>query len=252
MLLLNGGFMSMAAWQPCAVVLEERYRVLRCDFRGQLLTAGPAHRELAPNVDDVRVLLDHLGLGRVHVLGTSFGGEVGLLLAARHPDRVRSLVAATVSDRSTPDMEDGARRLRRVLEVIAEGGDRGAFHDLLVEDVYSGGFVRDNAEMLAERRRAVASLPDTWFAAVSDLVASVEDFDLRDDLRRIACPTLVVIAGDDRVMPPERGRAAADAIPGARVVEHATSGHALVAEHPEWLARRAMEHFAGSGGDDAG
>jgi pimeloyl-ACP methyl ester carboxylesterase len=139
-----------------------------------------------------------------------------------------------------------------VVGEILAGADPGRFHDLLVRDVYSAAFVRENEEVLADRRRQVRSLPETWFQAVGDLVAAVESFDLRHELERISCPVLVVVAGDDRVMPPERGRAVAAAIPGAELVEHPTSGHALVAEHPEWLARRAMQHVDRAGGVGAG
>lgn len=253
MLLLNGGFMTFAAWEPCAAVLAERYRVLRCDFRGQLRTPGPAHRDLGPNVEDVVALLDHLNadgdLDRVHVLGTSFGGAVGLLLAARRPERLASLVAVTVSDHATEAMGEGARDLRRVVADLLAGGDRGAFHDALVEDVYSAGYLAANRDTLAERRRQIAALPDVWFAAVDDLLAAVETYDLRPDLGKIRCPTLVVVAGDDRVMPPERGRAVfraiARAVPDADLVEHAASGHALVAEDPEWLARQTLAFLEG-------
>ncbi|MGB5660405.1 MAG: alpha/beta hydrolase, partial [Thermoanaerobaculia bacterium] len=44
----------------------------------------------------------------------------------------------------------------------------------------------------------------------------------------------------DAVIPPEQSRAMAAAIPEARVVEHPTSGHALVAEDPDWLAQQVQ------------
>lgn len=245
LLLLNGGFMSMASWEPCAAPLAERFRVLRCDFRGQLLTPGPAHRELGPSVEDVARLLDHLGLDRVHVVGTSFGGEVGLLLAARRPDRVASLVAVTVSEQTTEAMSRGTRDLSRVVADLLAGGDRGRFHDHLVGEIYSRSYIAENAEVLAARRRQIAAIPDVWFAAVDDLLAAVEHFDLRPELASIRCPTLVVVAGDDRAMPPERGRALAAAIPGAHLVEHPTSGHALFAEQPAWLVEQISTFLEG-------
>lgn len=245
LLLLNGGFMSMASWEPCAAPLAEHGRVVRCDFRGQLLTPGPAHRELAGNVDDVVRLLDHLDVERVHVLGASFGGLVGVLLAARRPERVASLIAVTVSDHAVEDLQQGARDLRPVVADILAGGDRGRFHDALVENVYSPRYLAANAELLATRRRQIGALPQAWFAALDDLIAAVAGFDLRPELALVACPTLVVVAAGDRVMPPERGRALAAAIPGARLAEHPTSGHALVAEEPEWLVERTLDFLEG-------
>lgn len=237
--------MSIGAWEPIASLLGARHRVLRCDFRGQLRTPGPVHRELAPNADDVAALLDHLGLDRVHVFGTSFGGEIGLLLAARHPDRVTSLVAITVGDHATKAIGEAAREMRGVIAEILAGGDRGRFHDVLVRDVYSATYVAANRELLAERRRQLARTPDSWFAAAADIVATIADFDVRPELGKIRCPTLIVLAADDRAIPPELGRAVAAAIPGAELAEHPTSGHVLIHEDPEWLVARA-EQFWGS------
>lgn len=252
LLLLNGGFMSMAAWEPVARPLAERYRLLQCDFRGQLRTPGPAHRELGPNVDDLVALLDHLGLERVHVLGTSFGGQVGLLLAVRRPERVASLVAATVSDRATDSMTRQTRDLRGLVqELLADGGaggaegnpepaDRGRFLDALVEEIYSSAYLAENRELLALRRRQIAALPEAWLTAAADILTAVETFDLRAELGDIRCPVLVALATGDRVMPVERGRAVAEAIPGARLVEHPESGHTVVMEDPGWLVARTV------------
>lgn len=244
-LLLNGGFMTAASWEPIATPLLERHRLVRCDFRGQLTSPGPVHERFEGNVDDIGVLLDHLeethGIERVHVVGTSFGGKAAVLLAARRPERVESLVVVTAADRATDAMFRGAEEMHRVVDSILAGGDRTAFHDLLVRDVYSTAHVEANADVLAERGRQIGRFPDAWFAATKDLVRSLEPLDLRPALPSIRCPTLVVVAGDDRVTLPERGRALARGIDGARIVEHPTSGHALVAEDPAWVAATILE-----------
>lgn len=247
-LLLNGGFMTAASWEPIASRLAERYRVLRCDFRGQLRTPGPAHRELAPNVEDLAALLDHLRPdhdGRVHVLGTSFGGFAGLLLAARHPERVASLVAVTVGDHATAAMTASSRELRRVIAGVLAGGDRGRFHDVLVRDVYSAAYAALNRDLLAARRRQIAAIPLPWFADAERIVSAVEALDLRAELGRVRCPALVMVAAGDRAIPPERGRAVAAAIAGAECAEHPTSGHVLVHEQPEWLVEHALGFWEG-------
>ena len=86
LLLLNGGMMSISSWDPFIEPFVERYRVVRCDFRGQLRSHEPPHRTLDGHVADVIALLDSLKIARTRVIGASFGAEVGLLLAA-HPSR---------------------------------------------------------------------------------------------------------------------------------------------------------------------
>lgn len=242
LLLLNGGMMSIAGWEAITGPLKKRFRVLRCDFRGQLLSPGTPHPEMAGNVGDLLALLDNAGIERVHVLGASFGAEAGLLLAASAPERVRSLIAVTATDYATSAMRDAGDPLRRIIGEILDGAeDRGRFHDELVRGVFSADWARDHAQELKNRRAQIAQIPDPWFESLLGLIACFEGLDLRPRLGSIQCPTLVVIAGDDQVMPGERSRALAAAIAGAEVVLHPDAGHALIAEQPRWLVETCLD-----------
>ncbi len=242
LLLLNGGMMSIAGWEAIAGPLNKRYRVLRCDFRGQALSPGAPHPEMAGNVRDLQALLDDVGVRRAHVLGASFGAEAGLLLAASAPERVRSLIAVTATDYATRAMRAAGDPLRRIIgEILEHGGDRGRFHDELVKGVFSERWAREHARELGNRRAQIAQIPNPWFENLLGLIACFERLDLRPRLGDIRCPTLVVIAGDDQVMPEERSRALAAAIRGAEIAEHAEAGHALVAEQPRWLVETCLE-----------
>jgi pimeloyl-ACP methyl ester carboxylesterase len=244
-LLLNGGFMTFATWEPVVSHLSESHQLLFCDLRGQILSPGASHADLDGNVRDVEALLDHLGLEQVHVLGTSFGAFVGVRLAAKRPERVLSMIAATATDIATPDMVLGVAGLRRVLADIIAGGDPGQFHDLLLKDVYSSEFVASYREALAARRSQMRKLPKAWFAGLEGILTCTENLDLRSDLGKVRCPTLLVIAARDEVIPPHQSRAMAAAIPEAQLVEHPTSGHALVAEDPQWLGQQVQTFLQG-------
>lgn len=240
-LLLNGGLMTYAAWEPVSAPLAKSHRLVLNDLRGQLLSPGKAPAALAENVGDLTDLLDHLGIESAHVLGTSYGGEIGLFFAALRPERVRSLIAVTVSDYATEPIWQGVEDLRLLVEEALAGGDKGRLHDRVVEEVYSDAFREKYADELAARRQQVAALPDIWFEGLEGIMAATEDLDVRPYLSAIRCPTLVVIAAGDRVIPPERSRALAAAIDGAEVRTHETSGHALVAEDSSWLTEVCLE-----------
>ena len=86
---IAGSFLELAA-QPA---LTERYTLIRYHRRGYLGSTPPLGPvSIADQAGDARVLLDHLGVERAHVVGHSYGGTIALQLAADASDRVRSLV----------------------------------------------------------------------------------------------------------------------------------------------------------------
>jgi len=232
--LLNGGMMTIANWDQAAERLKVRWQVIRCDLRGQLLTPGPPfNATIAEHVRDVVELLDSLDVSRAHVVGTSFGAEVGLLLAATEPGRVASLVAATATDWVTPEMRKEVLALSAACGDAVSGRNRHGLYDLLAPITYSPAYRASQAAGLARRRAAVASLPDAWFMGTAGLLTALADLDLRPRLADITCSVLVIIAGRDGIMPLERAQALTGAIRGAEEALVVTSGHALVVEQPD-------------------
>ncbi len=243
LLLLNGGMMTVASWEPIASALAARHRVVRCDFRGQFLTAGTAPATVEDHAGDVLALLEALGVATAHVVGTSFGAEVGMVLAALHPERVRSLVVAAATE-----ITDGFRRdaaaLGRAAAVAAAGGDPGALVDAMSPSFYSPAYLAAHRGEISLRRAQMTALPPWWFASAAAILASVARFDLAPYVPRIACPTLVLAAEHDRVMPLERARALAAALPDARLVVVQGSGHVLVVEQPERFVAECLSFLA--------
>ncbi len=235
-LLLNGGLMTYAAWEPLAAGLRDRYRVVAFDFRGQWLSPGAPPATLDGHVEDVRALLDHLGIEHAHLVGTSFGAIVGLLLAARAPERVRSVTAVTATERVTPEMWRAAGPLREACRQAAAGGDGGLFFDHVAAATFSPAYRAAQAGVLAERRRQVAAMPPAWFDGVLGLLGALEGLDLTPVLPGLRCPALVVGAELDATFPVEHSRALAAHIPGARLAIVPGCGHGLVVEAADRLS----------------
>jgi 3-oxoadipate enol-lactonase len=241
LLLLNGGMMTIASWEPVATALAERFTVVRCDFRGQLCSPGPPPADLDGHAADLVALLDHLALPAGCVVGTSFGAEVGIVLAASHPERVRALVLATATDRVTPPLRDAGPLLAELCTTVAAGEQEvETVWDAMLPLFYSSAYRTVHAAELAARRAQFARLPLAWFAGVAALLSSLQNLDLRPRLGAIRCPALVVAAEHDGVMPLERSRSLAAAIPGARFEIVAGSGHALVVERTAEFVERCV------------
>lgn len=87
-----GSHKRLHAWVPH---LAGRFRVVRWDMRGHGGSGrpGPDGLSIERLSLDLAELLDHLGVERAHVAGSSAGGIVGLHAAVTHPSRVRTLAA---------------------------------------------------------------------------------------------------------------------------------------------------------------
>lgn len=238
-LLLNGGMMTYPSWRPVSRHLLDSYRVLGCDFRGQLKTGGEGHRRLEDNVPDVVELLDGLGLERVHVLGASFGGMVAMALAGRHPERVRSLALVTTAERTPPGMREDSLHVQELARAVAEGGPTEPFYDHVFPGVYSDEYRRRHADELAARRSV--RMPESWYRGLHGVLESIREFDLGEYLPQIRCPTLVVHAALDEVMPEERARAMVSAIDDAELRIHPSAGHVLILEDSPWVAETYLD-----------
>jgi pimeloyl-ACP methyl ester carboxylesterase len=111
-IILIHGFASTAAinWvHPgwVATLTKARRRVIALDNRGHGESSkpyDPAAYHSATMAEDVRALLDHLGIARADVMGYSMGARIGAYLALAHPDRVRSLILGGLGSR----LVDGA------------------------------------------------------------------------------------------------------------------------------------------------
>lgn len=120
LLLIPGGGGDAGVFDEMAEVLGRRFTVVALDPRGcsrSVLAHGPEDQQVAVQADDVARLLAHLSDEPAFVCGTSNGAIVGLDVLARHPDRVRRLVAHEPPCFAV--LPDADRHLAMVEEVYA-------------------------------------------------------------------------------------------------------------------------------------
>jgi 3-oxoadipate enol-lactonase len=90
LVLIHGDWTDSGIWGPLIPLLRDRYRVIAYDLRG----FGRSARPVGPftRLDDLRALLDHVGIEAAVAVGHSGGGGTALGLALHHPDRVSGLI----------------------------------------------------------------------------------------------------------------------------------------------------------------
>ncbi|MCA1731970.1 MAG: alpha/beta hydrolase [Acidobacteria bacterium] len=248
-ILLNGGLMSIASWDSITASLAGEFQLLRCDLRGQLLSPGP-RLSMARHAAEVVELLDHLSIRRAHVVGTSFGGEVAMRLAADHPERVDRLVILTATDRLTREMVDATLRFELAARAAADGGDGGEVFRILAPTAFSRAFLEAQPDDFVETRaRQIAALPLSFFDGLAGVMRTLRETDLSDAFPRIAAPTLVIGAALDETFPVEHSRAIAEKIAGSQLLILEGSGHAAVVEATGEVVRATRSFLLEGGGE---
>jgi 3-oxoadipate enol-lactonase len=235
-LLLNGIMMTTSSWIAQVDALSESYEVVLHDFRGQLRSPKPAGPvRLEEHVDDLLALLDELELDRVHLAGTSYGGEIGLMFAVAHPSRVRSLAVIASTSEVGPALkarvDPWARTAREAPELL---------YDSSVRDIFSPAFVAAHLDVVDVARARVAACPPAFFRGLAELVEAFETLGVTARLPEVRCPTLVVAAELDLLKPLADSRRIADAIPGAELVVVEGAGHAVVVEQPARISAELL------------
>lgn len=95
LILLHGHSLDRTMWDAQMAALSQHFRVIRYDLRGYGRSSMPQEGENRLHVDDLRLLMDNLGIARAHVVGLSLGGTVALDMLAVHPERLLSVTAAS-------------------------------------------------------------------------------------------------------------------------------------------------------------
>jgi class 3 adenylate cyclase/pimeloyl-ACP methyl ester carboxylesterase len=196
-------------------------RVIRFDFRGMGLSSHiPSPDMIGPSfwTQDALAVLDAVGCERATVLATSYNAMTGLVLAADHPERVRSLVIVNGTARVlwAPDYPDGARAHRTdpftTIAIEPDAVERG--FDVL--SIVAPSCADDDAFRQWWDNAGNRAAPPTMARAVSKVVS---EGDVRDVLPRVVAPTLILQRDGVRFIPAGNGRYLAENIVGSRYVE---------------------------------
>ncbi len=210
--------------------LRGRYRCVAYDHRGQGRSADDRSRsiDMQTLTADAVALVAALRLAPVHFCGLSMGGFVGLRLAARHPELLRSLVLIDTS----ADAEPATNVPRyRALNLVARWCGLRLVAGRVMPILFARSFLgdpRNAARVAAQRRRLLGNRRSIW-RAVNGVI---ERESVAHELARVRVPTLVMVGDEDVATVPAKAEALRDAIAGATLVRIPRAGHSAPLENP--------------------
>ena len=224
---LHGAGFDRTTWR-----LQTRYfahhgrSVLAVDFPAHGRSQGKPLATIATMADWTAHLIEVAGLQSAALVGHSMGALVALECAARYPQKVRALGLCGVAAEMPvhPEMLSSAQaNTLKVQELMTFWGIGSALH--------KGGMVSPGLWL---RRESLAVLsgnqPDVIHA---DLAACNAYKDALVRAAGVKCPAVLVLGDGDLMTPPAKGKVLAAALPGARTVMVAGSGHFMMVERPD-------------------
>lgn len=245
-LVLIGGITSvLQVWGLMVPALAKHYRVITPDNRGSgstVVADDDGDRSPRRMSEDILVLLDGLGLDRVHLLGASMGGMLVQEFAIAHPDRLASLTicCSNVGGSRTvvPDREVIAKFLSSAGQPTNPEDSRAALGILIHPDSLAA--CPDNLDFYIATRDRFPHSPEE----LAQRAAGVGSLDTYDRLVNLDLPTLVMTGSDDRLVPKQNSQIIHEAIADSAYVEIEKTGHIFFAERPEASSGALLDFLA--------
>ena len=229
---------------PALDALARHFTVITHDARGSGDSSpAPGEISVAGQTADAVALLDGLGIRSTAVLAHSTGCGVGVSLAAHHGERVSRLALVSPWTHGDPFLT-AMQRLRQCAVRTLDAQQYARFNAAIL---FPPAFRREHQAGF-DRLAAQAQANDAEAEAFTRRLDAILAFDARPLLAGIHCPTRVIAARDDQLMPPWFAEAMVDGIEGAVGVVLDDGGHMLLETRREAILE-VLEPFFTTGLD---
>lgn len=238
--LVHGLGLNRHSWQWQVPALAKDHRVVTFDLHGHGDSSVPPQTaSLTVFSEQLRELLDHLGIARASVFGFSLGGMIARRFAMDHADRLEALGilhSAHARDKAAHDAIQA-----RVVQAAQDGP--AATVEAALERWFTDGFRASHPAVMDEVRRWIlANRKEVYAPIYQVLVDGVTE--LIDPRPPITAPTLVMTGEQDFGNSPAMSRAIAAEIPGSELVILPGLRHMALAEAPELFNARLLSFLS--------
>jgi 3-oxoadipate enol-lactonase len=233
----HGLLMSSEMFRAQIEHFKSRYRCIAYDHRGQGRSeVTETGYDLEQLTQDAVAFIEALDVGAVHFVGLSMGGFIGMRLASRRPELLKSLTLMCTS----ADTE--SNRLKySLMTLVFQLGGRKLIHKRLMKVLFGKTFLSDPGRQSEKERwsQHLLHLPTTISKSVS---AVIHRSGVADELSTIELPVLILAGEEDMAIPVEKARSLHERITGSVLHIIPGSGHSITIEQPD-VVNRLMEEF---------
>lgn len=235
---------DQSSFDPVANLLAKTHQVVMLNLPGfgRSESVGSSLEAIA---DHIAGGIEPLGLQHKPILlGNGYGGFVALLTAIRHPGIASRLVLA---DCGAVFSEPG-RAAFRGMSAAAKDKGLGAIADVAMRRLFAPEFQQANPALIEERKKRFLAVDAGTFHGACDALATL---DIREQLKAVKVPVLVLVGEQDEATPPAMSRELAAGLPDAQLVVLAGCAHVPQLQAPETFMA-AIGPFIEAGGGRPG
>jgi pimeloyl-ACP methyl ester carboxylesterase len=188
--------------------------------------------------DDVATFMQTLGIAKAHVSGVSLGAATGMWLAAKHPDRVKTLSLHSGWAKTDPFLKtvvEGWQVTAKALESVPEMIILGIFPWCFTPELYAAKL--EYIQSLADFVRGRPAQPLEAFMQASNAVIA---HDVEAQLSRITAPTQITFGRHDRVTSTRFADGMKSSIRGSELLIFEGCAHAAIYEKVEEFNQKTL------------
>ena len=226
----HGLLMSGEMFTEQVACFETQFRSVTFDHRGQGQSGVAMDGyDLDTLTDDAAALIEHLGLAPCHFVGLSMGGFVGMRLAARRPDLVKTLTLLGTTAEPAPE---ATRRKYRMLNFVGRWIGLWAVIGSVMPLMFGKTFLNDAARAKDKQRWRQAITGNHRVGITRAVQGVIEDEGCIDLLASINMPVGIGVGKEDLATVPEKSEAIHAAIKGSELCVFEATGHSSSIEAP--------------------
>ncbi|HEY7020062.1 MAG TPA: alpha/beta fold hydrolase [Ktedonobacterales bacterium] len=236
----HGLLWSCRMFDAQIAALKDCYRCVSFDFRGQGQTEVTKDGyDMDTLYEDAAALIEALNLAPCHFAGLSMGGFIGMRMAARRPELLRSLILMETS--ADPEPAENIPRYRKLARVARYIGFRPAAGRVMWV-MFGKTFMSDPARAADRKLWQQRMAGNDKKGILRALTGVIERKSIYDELGRVALPTLIMVGDEDVATVPAKAQRIHEAIAGSRLVTIPHAGHTSSVEQPQAVTA-AIEEF---------
>ncbi|MDU9003167.1 alpha/beta fold hydrolase [Sedimentitalea todarodis] len=227
----HGLLMSGEMFEAQVAHFRDRYRCITFDHRGQGRSGvTPDGYDIDTLTEDAAALIKHLGLAPCHFVGLSMGGFVGLRLAARSPDLLRTLTLLDTS--ADPEPEENGPRYR-MLNIVARWIGLWAVIGRVMPIMFGQTFLNDASRANERKKWAKAIAGNNRIGITRAVIGVIERDGCTDLLGQIDIPVGIGVGDEDVATVIEKSERMHAAIDGSELDVFRGAGHSSTIETPD-------------------